>query len=247
MIEERKSDEFDFLKPKLISSRIYPEFFQLHENERIVNLGCGNGPQVVAYSGNFNEMVGVDINEERVSNSLRAAEYFGVQNYKAIYANVEQTPLDDGSFDKALAVDIIEHVQSPSLFCNEIHRLLKDDGQVLITFPAMHDRYKHFVSKMGDIVLRRKGRHDHSSENWDPDTHNSDYPTDEWIAIVEASGFRLVRSKASTMFPPLHLYDVPKFWFSNNAVHSIDSKICGLPVVKNYGQALLCVFTKVSQ
>lgn len=247
MINEKIGAEFEFLRPKLISSRIYPEFFQLRDNERIVNLGCGNSPQAIAYRGQFAEMVGVDINENRISNSIRAANYFGVENYKAICANVEHTPLDDGSFDKAIAVDIIEHVENPAQFCAEINRLLKDDGQLLITFPTMHDKFIHSASKAKRFLLRRKGHHDHSSPEWNPDAHNSEYSHKDWISIVENVGFMLSRAKATTMFPPLHYYGVPKFWLSNDLIHAIDSQFCKLPIIKNYGQGLLCVFTKVNQ
>ena len=66
-------------------------------------------------------------------------EYFP---FETICANVEEIPLTD-NFDKIIAIDIVEHVQNPKKMLNEVHRLLKDNGQLLITFPTIHDRWEN--------------------------------------------------------------------------------------------------------
>lgn len=236
------SDEFDFLKGKLLSSRIYPEFFSFKTDDRVVNIGCGQGPQAIIYSGKYKEMVGIDINEKKLEKSKKAMIIYGVKNYTTLCANVEAIPLPNNSFDKAIAIDIIEHVQNPNKLCLEISRLLKESGELLITFPAMHDKFLDFISMVGRFILRRNKKA--PSAEWNPDAHNQAYPLKEWIAIVESCGFKFYKSRASTLFPPLHYYGVPRFWYSNNIIHKIDSFFCKMPVLKNYGQALVCIFIK---
>ena len=231
------------LNGKVLSGRVYPEFFSINNNERVLNIGCGDGPQAVVYAGRYREMVGVDINCLRLESSKKLIEDLGIKNYSTICANVELIPLPDKSFDKAIAIDIIEHVNNPEKFCHEAFRLIKDGGKLLVTFPAMHDNYTRFFSLVGKYVLRRKHQ-DKIDSNWDPDKHNHDYSVKKWIELVSGCGFKLEKSRATTMFPPLHLYGVPKFWFSNEIVHFLDSLICRLPLVKNYGQSLVCVFQK---
>lgn len=92
------------------------------------------------------------------------------------------------------------------------------------------------------LVITSKGTFHDSSSEWHPDHHNQDYPVSEWIALVEAYGFRSIRSRATTLFPTLHLYGVPRFWFSNDAIHSVDSWLSQLAFLKNYGQGLMVVF-----
>lgn len=237
------NDKFHFLKGKLLSGRVYPEFFPFKTHDRVINIGCGEGPQAIVYSGQYKEMVGIDINEERLEASKEAMKNFGVKNYTTLCANVEAIPLPNNSFDKAIAIDIIEHVQNPKKLCLEANRLLAPRGELLITFPAMHDKYRDFISKVGRFILRRKKKDSYSTE-WNPDAHNQEYRLSEWIAIVESCGFKLYKSRASTLFPPLHLYGMPRFWFSNNIIHTIDSFFCKMPVLINYGQALVCIFKK---
>lgn len=224
----------DFIKGKLKSGRVYPEFFPFHKEDCVINLGCGLGAQAIIYAGQFKKMVGIDINPEKL-------QTHGIRNYITICANVENVPLRE-EFDKAIAIDIIEHVQNPYAFCHEIHRLLKRNGEVLITFPAMYDHYRDLISWIGRVFFKRKKKE--RSEKWSPDAHNTRLKLKHWINMTESCGFKLVKSRASTLFPPLHLFRIPRFWFSNNLIHKVDSFFCKLSIIKNFGLSLICVFKK---
>jgi hypothetical protein len=45
--------EFRYLDGKMLSSRVYPEFFSLAATDRVLNAGFGDGPQAVVYRGSF--------------------------------------------------------------------------------------------------------------------------------------------------------------------------------------------------
>ena len=228
------------IEGKLISGRVYPEFFTLPERSSVVNLGCGRGPQVVVYGDQFSEMIGVDINADRVSRTIEVAEGLGIDGYRAIVGDVEDTGLEAEQADVVLAIDIIEHVRSPKNLVAECRRLLKPGGSLLITYPTMHDKYlDNPVANFGRRLMGRKVHH-HSSDEWDPDEHGQAMGIGEWIELTETAGFALADSRATTLFPPFHALGVPRFWFKSNFVHAVDSKIAAVPFVKNFGQALLC-------
>jgi ubiquinone/menaquinone biosynthesis C-methylase UbiE len=237
----------DFIEGKVLSGRVYPEFFPFQADDVVLNVGCGYGVQAIAYDATYQKMVGVDIVLERVQKSLSLYELYPLETYTPVCADVEQLPLPTAQFDKAIAIDIIEHVQNPQALCREINRVLIPGGQVLITFPTLHDTYTAAISWFARTILRRKSKgtfHDTPSE-WHPDAHNQEFPVDEWIALVESCGLHLVDSRATTLFPPLHLYGVPRFWFSVDAIHAADSALSRLPGLKNYGQGLMAIFQKV--
>lgn len=238
----KKDEEYSYIYGKLLSSRVYPEFFNIANNESVVNIGCGNGPQAIMYADKYKEMAGIDINQERIDRSIKIMERFEIKNYKPKYGNVEELDFSDNHFEKALAIDIVEHVQDPRKMCKEINRVLKDGGEMLMTFPAMHDKFVDFASWIGRVFFRKKRKEKRSG--WNPDDHNNEYDIKKWIEIVEDCGFKLKRSRATTMFPPLHLYGLKRFWYSNEIVHRIDSFFCKLFMIKNGGQTLLCVFVK---
>lgn len=256
-------DEFRDIKTKLLSGRFYPEFFTLNSNDRVINIGCGKGPQAILYAGQYKEMLGVDINRKRLNRSRKVMEFYDVKNYETMCADVEKLPLKDRIFDKAIAIAISEHVQHPEQLCKEAYRVLKPDGELLITFPAIYDEFKRsipiseslknirtampiiffYISTVGRLGRIRKKTVKVSKE-WNPDAHNQERPLKQWIKIVENEGFKLQRSRAASLFPPLHLFGVPKFWFSNNFIYKIDSMFCKLTVIRNFGQALVCIFIK---
>ena len=46
-------------------------------------------------------------------------------------------PYDDNSFDSIVAIEVIEHLKTPSKAISEIHRTLKSGGKVVISIPFM--------------------------------------------------------------------------------------------------------------
>jgi SAM-dependent methyltransferase len=226
---------------KLMSGRVYPEIFPLPLDSRVVNLGCGNGPQTVIYGDRFREMIGIDVNEDRIARSIEIAEGLGISGYSGKVGDVENTGLANDSMDVALAIDVIEHVQSPESMLAEAHRILRPGGQLLITYPVMHDHFVHTARAAARIIRRRKApAHDHSV--WNPDAHNQANSVGDWVHLTEAAGFEKRASRATTMFPPLHVFGVPRFWFSVGWIHAIDSRLSRLPGLRRLGQSLVCVY-----
>jgi len=51
------------------------------------------------------------------------------------HENVESLSFDNASFDIIVSNDVLEHVNIPELALSEMHRVLKDNGEVFITIP----------------------------------------------------------------------------------------------------------------
>ncbi len=243
MDTNKNNQNIKFNQGKMISGMIYPEFFSFEKNDEVLNVGCGDGVQAVIYKGNFKKMVGVDLNKDRLEIAKRFTLHYNIKNFFPLCANVEAIPLNE-KFDKVIAIDIIEHVIKPDQLAKEIYRLLKDDGRLLITFPSMHDKWENLFRFVGRKILRRKGKTVRQS-GWDPDEHQYDFNLKKWLDLMSSNGFKLEKSRASTLFPPLHYLGLPKFWFTNKFIHVIDNFLCKLLILKNYGQSLVCVFKKI--
>src|SRR3989339_68156 len=112
------SGEIKFKKGKLISGIVYPEIMPIKKNETVLNIGCGDGVQAVIYGGSYSKMTGVDIQSERLEIAKKLMDFYNINNFEPVVANVEQIPLEE-KYDKVMAIDIIEHVQkylSPLLY-----------------------------------------------------------------------------------------------------------------------------------
>ncbi len=225
---------------KVISSMVYPECFPITKNETVVNLGCGLAPQAVVYKGQFQTMVGVDLMPERLEASKILLAEKGVEHYETVCAPVEHTGLPEASFDKALAIDIIEHLHEPIGILDEAYRLLKPGGELLVSVPAMHDRYVHGIKFVGRLF----GKKTHSLPHGHLDAHNTDISLRKWLALMKKSKLMIVSYRATTLFPPLHLFGLPRFWFTNRFIHAIDTRLCTLPGLRRIGQSCLITLQK---
>lgn len=96
----------------------------------ILDVGCGTGTTL-----NSLRQLGCT-NLQGVDDSVTAIEYCNDKTLPVQQANVYELPFSDNSFDIILAMDVMEHVPNEQRALNEIKRVLKDDGLLLITVPA---------------------------------------------------------------------------------------------------------------
>jgi len=52
----------------------------------------------------------------------------------------ERTPFEDGYFDGVVLGDVLEHLFDDYVALNEVHRILKDDGVLVVTVPYISNR-----------------------------------------------------------------------------------------------------------
>lgn len=230
---------------KVLSGIVYPEYFPLHASENVVNLGCGVGPQLKTYQGSYKHMACVDLLQDRLDQLRAFAQEEGINEtaYETHCVPVEQTGLQANGFEKALCIDIIEHLNNPGAMLTEIHRLLKPGGRALVTIPMMHDHVTHLLRSIGKILGRKTSER---LPEGHPDRHNTSLSRRQWMKVFEASPLKLVGAKATTLFPPLHLYGIPRFWFRVRAIHAVDRFLCSVPFLNRLGQSWMCILEKPS-
>ncbi|WP_247216641.1 class I SAM-dependent methyltransferase [Synechococcus sp. C9] len=77
----------------------------------------------------FSEVVGHGMNQEELSRNPRLTRYF-TQNLN----QVQKLPLEDNYFDAVLNTVSVQYLQYPELVFQEIHRILKPGGIVIVSF-----------------------------------------------------------------------------------------------------------------
>ena len=98
----------------------------------IIDIGCGSGVQLKEIGKNgYSRAVGIDVN----LNALRFAKGRSLPDAEFILADAQYLPIRSSSVDKIICAEIIEHVKDPRLLINEISRVLKQRGAVIITTP----------------------------------------------------------------------------------------------------------------
>jgi len=95
---------------------------------RFLDIGCGSGSFVARMARHGWESFGIDVNKT-------AAELGRSKGLKIIHGSLREATLSAGYFDYIRASHCLEHVSCPHETLDEIFRLLKPDGTLLIAVP----------------------------------------------------------------------------------------------------------------
>ena len=113
----------EFLAERLI--KVAPE-----RDASILDIGCGTGALLVRLRTlGFNRLCGIDIDPPE-----------GLPGIKFFQCDLDNfnTPLEAGTIDFALAVEVVEHVENIGGLLQELSRLLAQNGKFLLTTPNLH-------------------------------------------------------------------------------------------------------------
>ncbi len=134
-----------FLARQNMVRNLLPEFVNLRDDQRILDVGCGTGG-MTKFMGQYGRVVGVDVSEiglsfcqKRGLNDLFRASALGL-------------PFADCSIDLVTAFDVVYHkgVEDDLEALKEFHRVCKENGLLLVTACAFDFlRGKHDVAVHG--------------------------------------------------------------------------------------------------
>ena len=102
---------------------------------RILDDGCGPGYHAVSLVQVFlgSEVIGIDLSEPLLEIARKHAAENGIKegiSFKP--ADVLNLPFEDNSFDAVINTFMLHLVDDPLKMCNEIERVLKPDGQLVM-------------------------------------------------------------------------------------------------------------------
>ena len=101
----------------------------------VLDIACGEGYGSYYISNAAQQVIGVDISKDAVTH---AAQKYNRENLSYLTGDCAQIPLDDNSVDVIISFETIEHHDKHVVMMNEIHRVLKEDGLLIISSPDKH-------------------------------------------------------------------------------------------------------------
>ncbi len=100
--------------------------------ERILDLGCGSKPYKHLFV-NAKEYIGIDIENPSHDHSKEDVD---------MYYDGKNIPFNNQYFDGIFCSEVLEHVFNPDEIFKEMRRVLKDNGNLLITTPFSWDEHE---------------------------------------------------------------------------------------------------------
>ena len=144
---------------------------------RVLDAGCGEGILVEEYATRL-DIAGVDANysSERVT-----------------HGSVTALPLGDASFDRALCLDVLEHLsfEDQPRALAELFRILRPGGELFVSVPNL----AHLQSRVQFLLRGRLIRT--ASEI----KHPGDRPAVEYLQLARRAGFTLIARRG--IFPTI--------------------------------------------
>jgi|GEM_PF-954772 len=127
--------EFDF---KTVYEHLhrYAYSLQFVNNKRVLDAACGEGYGSWIMAETAKEVVGIDQDAQVIEHAKMA---YKRDNLKFMTGKIEKLPFDSGEFDVVVCFEAIEHIIAQEECIGEIRRVLRDDGILLISTPAMAD------------------------------------------------------------------------------------------------------------
>lgn len=113
-----------FRKRQMITRELIKEH---SSGNMVLDLGCGN----CLWNVNGIKTVGIDICEAMLKNNIKALKYFYPVNSDIFRA----LPVKTGSVDTVVLTEVLEHTRSYGLLIDEIERVLKPGGTVILSVP----------------------------------------------------------------------------------------------------------------
>jgi len=135
--------------PNLYKRLQVPDVFKsmdLKNTDEVLDFGCGLGFMTVELARKCKKAVGIDINET-IKNIKVPKELHGKLEYKV--ARGESLPFEDNSFNVVLASEVLPMISDPKAFLNEIRRVLKPGGRIVISNSCGHPVLKSIFESKG--------------------------------------------------------------------------------------------------
>jgi len=135
---------------------------------RVLDAGCGEGVLVDEFAGRL-AIEGLDTN---------------YSSERVLRGSLTALPYADASFDRALCLDVLEHLTFPEQgeALTELFRVVKPGGELLVTVPNL----AHLQSRVHFLVTGRLIRTANIVK------HPGDRPIGEYLDLARRAGFRLI-------------------------------------------------------
>lgn len=105
-------------------------FLNISNNSVCVDVGCGGGYISYEITKHSNcKIIGIDSSKEAIDFALKNNSN---PNIEYLVASAENIPLQDESADIVLCIGVLEHIQNIDMALNEINRILKPKGRIVI-------------------------------------------------------------------------------------------------------------------
>lgn len=117
-------------------------------DSNLLDAGCGIGLASIYYAPKFLTVTGIDLEKQKIRQAKILAKNNLIKNVDFKVVNLMNAPFTKKRFDKIICFEVIEHVNDDKKLIAGLSKLLKEDGEIILSFPS-----KTLMSKIAQKSL----------------------------------------------------------------------------------------------
>jgi 2-polyprenyl-3-methyl-5-hydroxy-6-metoxy-1,4-benzoquinol methylase len=125
-----------------------------NRHDLILDIGSGFGAYANYLSRLSDSYVGIDINQGYLSTAKSSSL---VSSTEFIRMSADNLAFGDNLFSVVLLIEVIEHLVYDNEVLDEVHRVLKPDGELILTAPNRLFPFETHGFRIGDRIIGSKG------------------------------------------------------------------------------------------
>jgi len=133
----------EFTGERVVPGKVEPDLFNEHlsryffargfaSSRRVLDLGCGTGYGTAILAEAAKNVIAVDISREAITYAM---ENYRRQGLDFLVADCIQLPIRSATQDLVVCFEVVEHLSEQHRLLDEISRVLKPDGLLLMSTP----------------------------------------------------------------------------------------------------------------
>jgi len=167
-------------------NRYTVEMLSSTDEKIILELGCGIGGSASLIS-ECKEFIGTDLSESAIAQANLA--YKDRQNFRFMAMDATNLTFEDNKFDIVIAREVIEHLLNPGDCIKEVFRVLKPNGQFIVTSPNRDSLHLRVNRMLG-----------HSDFKCSFD-HIQEFTFQEAAEMLKEEGFEIKKTAGAFLMP----------------------------------------------
>src|SRR4029077_2542471 len=122
---------------------------RLKGTERVLDVACGPGYIAEAFARAAREVIGVDLTSTMLAIGEERTKQKGVSNVAFRIGDVQNLPFEREEFDVVVCRLALHHMTHPARVVQEMARVCRVGGMVLIEFTAANTRSEPHIKTLG--------------------------------------------------------------------------------------------------
>lgn len=138
-MQKRQQDRFLYFRELAATCKEYyipyiDQHKKLEAGQYVLEIGCGDGGNLLPFAQMGCNVVGVDISESRIKDAIR---FFHANQFQATFiaSDIFMTEGLEHKFDLVICHDVLEHIEDKTLFISNLKNYIKNDGIIFMSFP----------------------------------------------------------------------------------------------------------------